>query len=164
MRLIDQELRISGRRLPHWQAGASTYFVTFTSHINLDPSSRQIVCDCIRKGEVEHFNLFIGCVMPDHAHLLLFPREVEPGKWRSLSHVMKGLKGASSRAVNKGLGRKGSLWQDESFDRIIRNAAEYRGAWNYIWQNPIEAGLANHPEEYPFLLFPSEDSAKHILG
>jgi len=77
---------------------------------------------------------------------------------------MKGLKGASSRAVNKGLGRKGSLWQDESFDRIIRNAAEYRGAWNYIWQNPIEAGLANHPEEYPFLLFPSEDSAKHILG
>ena len=36
---------------------------------------------------------------------------------------MNGIKGASAHSINKALGRKGSVWQDESFDHILRRRA-----------------------------------------
>jgi putative transposase len=61
---------------------------------------------------------------------------------------MNGIKGASSHSVNKLLGRKGALWESESFDRIIRSDAEFEHRMLYIVQNPIAAGLAKGPDDY----------------
>ncbi len=43
---------------------------------------------------------------------------------------------------------KGSLWQDERFDRIVRDEAEFIEKWEYIAKNPIKAGLAETVDEY----------------
>jgi hypothetical protein len=46
---------------------------------------------------------------------------------------------------------QGSLWQDERFDRIVRDEAEFLEKWQYIRNNPLKNGLAASPEEYTWL-------------
>jgi REP element-mobilizing transposase RayT len=59
----------------------------------------------------------------------------------SLTQILRGIKGASARAANQLLGRTGTFWMDESYDRIVRNDAEYRAFVGYINDNPKKAGL-----------------------
>jgi hypothetical protein len=68
----------------------------------------------------------------------------------SLAEIMKGIKGTAAYNINRLLGRKGQLWQDESFDRIMRTS-EFELKLNYIQANPVDAGLCNRPEEYRWL-------------
>jgi len=53
--------------------------------------------------------------------------------------------------INRLRATKGSLWQDERYDRIIRDEAEFLEKWNYIRNNPMKAGLSEYPEDYPWL-------------
>ena len=49
------------------------------------------------------------------------------------------------------LGRTGDrFWQDESFDRWIRNRSEWNRARIYIERNPVTAGLVRSPSEWPW--------------
>ncbi len=45
----------------------------------------------------------------------------------------------------------GKLWQDENFDRAIRDEEEFLEKINYIANNPIKVNLANKYEEYKWL-------------
>jgi REP element-mobilizing transposase RayT len=85
--------------------------------------------------------------MPNHVHLLFTPLGNECGDPFSLAEIMKGIKGTSSRNINKLMKRKGQLWQDESFDRIMRTG-EFQSKLAYIISNPINAGLTSKPGEY----------------
>ncbi|HET9182308.1 MAG TPA: transposase [Candidatus Angelobacter sp.] len=100
--------------------------------------------------------MYAAVVMPNHVHLLFTALESERGEPFSLAEIMKGIKGVSARNINKLLGRKGSLWQDESFDRIMR-AEEFELKRNYIMANPIDAGLCNRHEEYQWLWLQKAD-------
>jgi REP-associated tyrosine transposase len=42
------------------------------------------------------------------------------------------------------------FWQDESYDRLVRDAAEFERIRHYIEYNPVRAGLVELPEEYPW--------------
>jgi hypothetical protein len=63
---------------------------------------------------------------------------------------MNGIRGASAHRVNKLLKRSGPLWEEEFFDRVLR-----QGDWpktvDYICRNPVVAGLVEHENEYPWL-------------
>jgi putative transposase len=96
--------------------------------------------------------------MPDHVHLLLTPAEIRSGKWISLSQIMQGIKSAASHRINKRRGRKGPLWQDESYDRIIRDEEEFNGKLKYICENAAKASLIEDSLNYPFFWW--EDSKK----
>ena len=87
-------------------------------------------------------------VMPTHVHLLFTPLESDLGQPYPLAEIMHGIKGASSHSVNKLLGRKGALWEPESFDRIPRSDADFEYRVLYIVENPIAAGLAKGPDDY----------------
>ena len=63
--------------------------------------------------------LIAEVVMPDHTHLLL-----TPSGGYSLSQIMKGIKGVSARKVNQMRNTTGTVWQDEYYDRIIRDQKE----------------------------------------
>ena len=84
------------------------------------------------------------------------PIVIEPKPEFSLSKILQGIKGFSAREINKARGTKGALWQDESFDRIVRDYDECLEKWNYIRNNPVKTGLCQVPEEYPFLWEPGE--------
>jgi putative transposase len=62
---------------------------------------------------------------------------------------MKGIKGVSGRLINQRRGGQGQVWQDESYDRIVRDWKEFQEKLVYILENPVRAGLARAPEEYP---------------
>jgi REP element-mobilizing transposase RayT len=151
------ELCINRRNLPHWQLPGSTYFVTFRlrSGIITDDAKR-IVLNTIKHFHGIRYWVTAAVVMPDHVHLILKP--IVPGSKPefSLSKILQGIKGFSAREINKARGTKGALWQDESFDRIVRDYDEFTEKWNYIRNNPAKTGLCQAPEEYPFLWEPGE--------
>jgi hypothetical protein len=68
-----------------------------------------------------------------------------------LSRITKGIKGASARLINDIRGVHGTLWQDESFDRIVRDQMELDEKLNYLVNNPRKAGLADDPWDYEAL-------------
>jgi thiamine-phosphate pyrophosphorylase len=140
----EREVMTAQRRLPHWTRDGSTYFVTFrVSEGELQASDRKIVLDHVRHGAGKFYGLAAAVVMPDHVHLLLQPRRAF-----ELSRVMKGLKGVSARLVNNRRGDHGTLWQDESWDRIVRDQAEFDEKLEYMLNNPVKKGLVQDPWTY----------------
>lgn len=158
-RTTPEHLETTRRKLPHWQIGGSVYFVTFTTkRAVLSPEDRSVVLETIQRGADMHFRLILAVIMPDHVHLLIQPRELVTGIWDNLGKVLKSIKGTSSRQINRRHNRKGSLWLAESYDHIVRDEAELLEKYQYIIQNPVKARIVGTPEEYPFFVFPPEDS------
>jgi putative transposase len=42
------------------------------------------------------------------------------------------------------------FWQDESYDRLVRDETEFERIARYIEMNPVNAGLAAAPEDFPW--------------
>ena len=89
--------------------------------------------------------------MPDHVHLILTPLtdEVERAIFR-LPGIMKAIKGASSHAINRQLRSHETIWQEESFDHVVRSSESLDAKIDYILQNPVRAGLVKIASEYPW--------------
>jgi hypothetical protein len=64
---------------------------------------------------------------------------------------MGGIKGASAHSINGFLKRKGHVWQDESFDRVLRSDEQINSKVLYICENPVRKGLVNFVDDYPWL-------------
>jgi REP element-mobilizing transposase RayT len=138
------DLVITRRHLPHWTANNVAYFITFrTISGALSREEQILVLNMIKEGASKYYYLYAVVVMPDHVHLILTPKEEY-----SLSRIMKGIKGKSARRINANRNEKGSVWQDESFDRILRNEDELFEKFNYILNNPFKAGLTDDPWNY----------------
>jgi REP element-mobilizing transposase RayT len=138
------ELRITQRHLPHWTLEGSIYFVTFDCDaIVLTMEEIRIVVEHIKEGDDKFYDLFAVVVMPDHVHLLHRPLEAH-----DLSRIMKGIKGVSARKVNFHRETSGTIWQDESYDHIIRDSQEFDQKLNYMYNNPIKKGLTDDPSKY----------------
>jgi len=82
--------------------------------------------------------------MPNHVHLLMTPVI-------SISEIMQSLKRFTARRANQTPGLTGQpFWQDESYDRLVRNAMEFRRIMKYIERNPVVGGLAESGEAFPW--------------
>lgn len=82
-------------------------------------------------------------LMPDHLHLFLSVEEI------SLSNWVKSLKNALSKTLRK-LGHEAPHWQKGFFDHLLRSGESYSQKWDYVRANPVRAGLAVIPEDWPF--------------
>lgn len=60
-------------------------------------------------------------VMTDHVHLVVTPLRDTLGVTFGLAEIIGGIKRWSARSVNNALGRRGSVWQEEYFDRMLRS-------------------------------------------
>jgi REP element-mobilizing transposase RayT len=153
-----QAFTATRRNLPHWQDPGAIYFLTWNTleGLNLEPEDRTMTLNAIRHWDALRWELHSTVVMPDHVHVLAQMLPLEPDNpvcqlsW-NLSELLKSVKGFSSRSINNRKGRIGSFWQDESFDRIVRDGAEFEEKWNYIRNNPVKSGLVERPEEYEWL-------------
>ena len=138
------------RNLPHIEKDGASYFVNFSTRYSfvLPEEARTLVFNhCLfENGRKVHMHAFV--VMPTHVHMLFTPMESDKGEPYSLAEIMNSIKGSSSHSVNKLLGRKGTLWEAESFDRIVRSDDDFEYRMLYIVQNPIAAGLAKGPDDY----------------
>ena len=89
--------------------------------------------------------------MPDHVHLLFTALRDADGWTFALPEILRAIKGASARSINQLSGRTGPVWQDESFDHVLRGNESLRETVEYIRQNPVRKSLVQRPEDYPWL-------------
>jgi REP element-mobilizing transposase RayT len=156
------EFRFSRRRLPHWQSPGEVYFITFRTkdgHV-LRPQERDSALAACRFWDGKKIELFAAVVMPDHVHLLVQPKPVEddprglyPSGFYDLTEILHSIKSFSAHEIGKRRGQKGELWQHESYDRIVRDDAEFVEKRNYIANNAVMRKLAREPEDYPWLWY-----------
>jgi putative transposase len=141
---VDRETLQSGKAFVRWDRALDA-FTSGPRWLN-DGEIARMVCDALREGEQSGrlYDLLAFTVMPNHVHALLQPR-VE------LSKITRTIKGFTAFQANGVLGRRGQpFWQDESFDRWIRDATELHKTIRYIDENPVTAGLAAKAADWPW--------------
>ena len=140
------------RKLPHCQWVDKVYFVTFSTRRRevLTPGARDIVLETCLFGHGKLFELHAAVIMPDHVHLLFTPLTDEDGLI-SIAEILQAIKGAAAHRINKYLGRKARVWQEESFDCAMREVENVRGKIEYVLGNPVRAGLVGNPFDYRWL-------------
>jgi len=89
-----------------------------------------------------HYRLHAFAVMPNHVHLLISPRIPLP-------KITRSLKGITAKRANAELGLTGRpFWQEESYDRLVRDQREFERIRRYIEMNPVRAGLVREATDY----------------
>jgi putative transposase len=134
---------------------------------------RQLLLDdrlCVRLAEAidaanqeEQFDLVAYVFMPEHVHLLVYPRPNEP----RLSMYLARVKQPTSKAIKAQLELDGSpllreltvrerpgkecfrFWQEgPGYDRNIWTPEILRASIDYIHNNPVRRGLCRTPQEW----------------
>lgn len=155
----NPNLKITGRKLPHWELNGSVYHMIFVTceRLKLTESARQLVLNSCKFFHQKRYEIFVAVIMPDHAHLLIQPWEKVRDKqdvcireYWSLSSITHSIKSYTAKQIPKIMKHIGTVWEEESYDRIIRDNQEFQNTWEYIRQNPVKAGLSATPEAYPF--------------
>jgi len=142
------------RNLPHLQRENKCHFVTFCTYRRwiLPDCARQIVFDCCLHDHRTRYELHAAVVMPDHVHVIFTPlTNKETTEVYSLAEIMGALKGASSHLINRAMARRGRVWQEESFDRVVRSSENFQEKVAYVLNNPLRKGLAKSPADYPWV-------------
>ena len=95
----------------------------------------------VKSLEPKYFKLICISVMPNHVHLLIKQNQI-------LEIIMQTLKGGLSFKINKQLKNKGTLWDSNYFDKVIRNEKHFQLTYNYIKNNAAKANLKNADERF----------------
>ena len=148
-----QSFQVRRRNLPHWQEPGRVYFITWRCQKGrcLSCEERTVTLSAIRYWDTNKWTVYAAVVLPDHVHVLAQPLPKQEGGVYNLTEILHSVKSFSSQKINQQRGDQGSLWQTESFDRIVRDEAEFLEKWQYIRNNPIKIDLAQSSEEYPWL-------------
>ncbi|MCC6677374.1 MAG: transposase [Phycisphaerales bacterium] len=116
-----------------------------------------------RARQLHDFALWAYVIMPDHAHVLIYPRAAG----YSIAHILKSMKQPVARRavdhlrvtaphhlerlrVTRPNGRvEHRFWQQGGgYDRDLWSPEAISNSINYIHNNPVRAGLVKQPEEW----------------
>ena len=97
--------------------------------------SREMSKSLLYFQEQRHFT-FCFVVMPNHVHVVM-----QPMNGYALEDCLQRIKQYVSLQVNDSLKRIGALWEEESYDRIVRDEEHLWNVVQYIGRNPKKAGL-----------------------
>jgi REP element-mobilizing transposase RayT len=168
------------RRLPHFQAGDRPVFLTWRLHGSLPrnrvfgseasaghafvamdslldrarsgplhlrrPEIAELMVEALLHGQesMKYYELHAWVVMANHIHVLLAPSV-------AVAKITHSLKRFTAREANRILHVTGQpFWQDESYDHLVRNTGEFDRIVRYIENNPVTAGLALEPGDFPW--------------
>ena len=90
------------------------------------------------------FSIHDFVAMPNHLHVLL----TIPGTM-TIERAVQLIKGTFSYRARKELGFNGEIWQRGFSDVRVNEDQSFREHQVYIDQNPVKAGLAVNPLDYP---------------
>jgi type I restriction enzyme R subunit len=94
-----------------------------------DTIARDILADVLMKFQDERYEHHAWVIMPNHVHLLFVPHA-------ALEKLIQAWKAHSARQIGKG-----SIWQRNYRDTLIRDADHFANAVRYIRNNPSKAKL-----------------------
>ncbi|HEX3662029.1 MAG TPA: transposase [Acidobacteriaceae bacterium] len=101
-----------------------------------------VLRSCIR---ARRFTLHDFVIMPDHIHLLL-TTSVEV----TIEKAMQFIKGGFSFRLKRETGYEGEVWQPGFSDHRVLDPDSFANHRRYIAANPVKAGLAASPDEFPW--------------
>jgi len=113
------------------------------------PEIASVIKTTLHYPDKKDYNLICYCIMPNHVHLAFELLQKNKG----IIKIMHSIKRISSLEINKRLSQKGTIWQSESYDRLIRDDKEMYFTIGYIVNNPVAAGLVRASEEWPHTYF-----------
>ncbi len=109
------------------------------------PEIAMLVQQALRHFDADRYLLAAWCVMPNHTHAVFTPL---PGHLPD--DILHSWKSYTAHKANKLLGRKGTFWERESFDHLIRSIEEFEHFIRYVEDNPVAAGLCQLPSQWPY--------------
>jgi REP element-mobilizing transposase RayT len=141
------------RNLPHYQKDGRPVFITFNTNDRwqMPPAVRDIVLECCKHQHRKMVWLHIVVVMPEHAHLIVnLAHDGATGPF-SVLEFMQNVKSVSAHKINRLLRHEGRVWQEESFDHVLRTDEHLEDRIEYVRQNPVRRRLCRHPGDYKWL-------------
>ncbi|MCF6157611.1 MAG: hypothetical protein E3K32_03345 [wastewater metagenome] len=109
-----------------------------------DERVSHIVAEAIHFRDRKAYDLLAYCIMPNHVHMVF---TVERSA-TSLCIILQSLKAYTARKANKILDQKGTFWQRESYDHIVREGKELERIIHYVLHNPVKAGMVTNREQW----------------
>ena len=109
------------------------------------PEIARIVEDALLHFDGERYRLIAWTIMPNHVHVL-----IEALAGHGLGDIISSWKRFSARMANRILGRTGPFWREDYWDTYIRNEPHFESTVSYIENNPVKAGLAKEPVDWPW--------------
>ncbi len=138
-------------RLPHWRADDVSYYVTFRHRRELDAGERNELYRQLLRVEGKKLDLDILLVHPMRTELIMRVREGKEGLPLELAQAIEPAKRKAGKAIIKKTGERFPPFYEESFDRIIRDEAEYEEKWTAILEAPVKEELCDDPEQFETL-------------
>jgi len=111
------------RRLPHVRIDGAIYFVTWrvmVGQADLSVDERECTAMAIWHFDSLRYVLHAYVIMNDHVHVLL---QLLPDF--RLEEILRSWKSFTANQMQRNHRRQGSIWQDEYFDRVVRDDGEY---------------------------------------
>lgn len=103
-----------------------------------DPRIAELVSSAITHFDGSRYVLFAWTVMPNHVHVVFNARE-------RIDRILQSWKSFSAKEANRLLSRTGTFWQEDYWDRTIRDSREFEQTIRYVAENPQKAGLTDWP-------------------
>lgn len=107
------------------------------------PEIAALVESSLLHTDGQQYRLLAWCIMPNHVHVLIETLPVYP-----VSTIVQAWKSYTSRHINRQLGRTGTVWMRDYFDRYIRDDHHLAAVIAYIHNNPVKAGLVTHEQDW----------------
>jgi len=131
--ILEQLARVVFERVEHWlDQGAGSCVLKESGYSTL-------VHQSLHHFHGVRYEMGASVIMPNHVHCIVRPLQTSD---RDLEDFIGSWKSFSARRINASLKLSGALWQDESYDRIIRNEEHLWKSIQYIGRNPKRANLS----------------------
>src|ERR1019366_125557 len=108
------------------------------------PEIASVIQENLLRFDGIRYRLLAWVIMPNHVHALIEIQETP------LPPIGRSWKSYTANEANRLLGRTGTFWQREYFDRYMRDPEHLAKAIRYIENNPMKARLVRLPAEWPF--------------
>jgi type I restriction enzyme R subunit/putative DNA methylase len=142
---IRRKLELSRRLHDLLDAGAGTCLLR-------RPQLARIMQAALEFGEGSRYRLHAWSIMPNHVHVLI---ELLPG-W-PLGKLVQSWKRHTTKEFRTVLALEGEggstterFWQEDYWDRFVRDEAHLERVIGYIEENPVMAGLLDRPDLWPW--------------
>jgi REP element-mobilizing transposase RayT len=120
-RLYDEKF---GEELDRWLDSNYGSCVLKDEHIT------RAMEDCLNYFQNNRYKIIAYSIMPNHVHVLFYPLS----GWQ-VGTIVQGWKSVSAHLINQDISRKGTLWNQEYWDVLIRNELHLEKVVRYILEN-----------------------------
>ena len=115
------------------------------------PDIAKMVSEQLHRFDGQRYELLAHCIMPNHVHAVLTPRQVGETEYASIASIMHSIKSYTAKQANLNLRRTGhKFWAGESFDHYSRSEEETIRIIKYVVTNPVAAGLVRTAKDWPW--------------